>query len=170
MIAGLLPSAFLLAHAAATTSIGLALATWLRRTGRAVAVSVTVFVTMSIGWFIAVRALIRPFLNWWSVHIMTIPDHTISAIEDALIALSPMAGQTFPFDVMRYHFSVPRDFTWRILLLELVFLLVVAALLLGLTLLTFNRCLGRISPAQTGLPASAGGRRSVAPRPRPGTC
>ncbi len=170
VIAGLLPSAFLLAHAAATTSIGLALATWLQRTGRAVAVSVTIFVAMTIGWFIAVRALIRPFLNWCSVHIMTIPENTITPLEDALVALSPMAGQTYPFDVMRYHLNQSRDFTWRVLFLELVFLLVVAAVLLGLTLLTFNRCLGRISSARTGLRAWAGGRRSVAPRPRPETC
>ena len=45
IIAGILPAAFLLAHGAAVTSLGLALATWLRRTGLAVAISVGAFVS-----------------------------------------------------------------------------------------------------------------------------
>ncbi len=145
VIAGLLPSAFLLAHAAATTSFGLALATWFRRTGRAVAGSVAGFVTMSIGWVIAVEAVIRPFLNWWSMHIETIPQETIFALARAMIALSPLGGQTVPLDELVHVSNLRRDFTWRVLLLELALVLLVAAFLLGFTLLTFNRCLGRMN-------------------------
>ena len=66
LLAGILPSEFLLAHAAAATSFGLAMATWFRRTGLAVAVSVTGFVVVSIGWIIVVVAVLRPVLLWWS--------------------------------------------------------------------------------------------------------
>ena len=55
VLAGVLPSAFLLAHAAAATSFGLLLATWFQRTGRAVAVSVCGFVLVSIGWIFAIE-------------------------------------------------------------------------------------------------------------------
>ncbi len=144
VIAGLLPSAFLVAHAAATTSFGLALATWFQRTGRAVAVSVAGFVVMSIGWVIAVESGIRPLLNWWSNHVETISDHMIMTLQRTMIALSPLGGQATPMDVLD-NLDLPRDFTWRVLFLDLALVFVVAAVLLGLTLLTFNRCLGRMN-------------------------
>ena len=72
-LAGILPSAFLMAHAAAATSFGLAMATWFRRTGLAVAVSVTGFVAVSIGWIIVVVAVLRPVLIWWSNHVRSAP-------------------------------------------------------------------------------------------------
>ena len=145
MIAGLLPSAFLLAHAAAATSFGLALATWFKRTGRAVAVSVAGFVAVSIGWVLAIVTVIRPLLNWWSLHIETIPDKTSSTLEQALLAFSPLGGQATPLDVLVHSYYLRRDLMWRILFLELALVLLAAAVLLGLTLLTFNRCLGRMN-------------------------
>jgi len=145
VLAGLLPAAFLLAHAAAATSFGLAVATWLQRTGRAVAASVAGFVAMSIGWIIAIVTLIRPFLNWWSMHIETIPDTTIFTLEQAMLALSPLGGQATPLEVLVHSWYLQRDLMWRVLLLELVLVFLVAAVLLGLTLLTFNRCLGRMN-------------------------
>src|SRR5262249_15116590 len=46
----LLLVATILAHGAATTSVGLALATWLRRPSRAIALSVGLFVLVSVAW------------------------------------------------------------------------------------------------------------------------
>src|SRR5262249_8634483 len=62
-IAGILPSAFFLVHSAAVTSFGLALATWLKRTGLAVAVSVSAFVAISIGLVFVVESVLRSLLN-----------------------------------------------------------------------------------------------------------
>ena len=45
--------ATILAHGAAITSIGLILATWIRRQARAIGISVALFVLVSIGWPIA---------------------------------------------------------------------------------------------------------------------
>ena len=100
MIGGIFPAVFFLAHGAAVTSLGLALATWLRRTGLAVAVSVGAFVLGSIGWIIAVVAVVRPLLDWWSNHVERIETNTIFAIERASLALSPMGGQSTPCDVL----------------------------------------------------------------------
>ena len=48
----------LLSHGAAITSLGLAIATWVSRPGRAVALSVAVYVLIAIGWPIAVLVLL----------------------------------------------------------------------------------------------------------------
>jgi ABC-type transport system involved in multi-copper enzyme maturation permease subunit len=140
-----LPSAFLLAHAAAATSFGLLLATWFKRTGRAVALSVGGFVVMSIGLIFAIMLVVRPFLEWWSRHVREMPSDVIFAVCQNLIALSPMGGQTAPFDVLTTSLAVERDFIWKLLLYQLAFLVLLAVLLLGLTLLTFNRCLDRMN-------------------------
>jgi ABC-type transport system involved in multi-copper enzyme maturation permease subunit len=47
-----LPMATLLVQGAVVTSVGLALATWLRRLGRAVAVSVTIYAFVAFGWLV----------------------------------------------------------------------------------------------------------------------
>jgi ABC-type transport system involved in multi-copper enzyme maturation permease subunit len=56
--AGLLV-ATILAHGAMYTSIGLALATWVKRQSRAIALSVGLFVLVAVGWPILVLALLR---------------------------------------------------------------------------------------------------------------
>ncbi len=59
----LIPVAMLLAQGAVVTSIGLALATWFRRVGRAVAVSVTCCAAFSFGWLIFVEARRRDLVK-----------------------------------------------------------------------------------------------------------
>jgi ABC-type transport system involved in multi-copper enzyme maturation permease subunit len=49
--------ATILAHAAATTSVGLALAVWLKRQSRAIEISIGLFVLVAIGWPIAVLVI-----------------------------------------------------------------------------------------------------------------
>jgi hypothetical protein len=55
------------------------------------------------------------------------------------------AGQVTPREVLVHSWNLQRDLMWRVLLLELALVLMVAAVLLGLALLTFNRCLGRMN-------------------------
>jgi ABC-type transport system involved in multi-copper enzyme maturation permease subunit len=143
--AGILPTAFFLVHSAAVTSFGLALAIWFKRTGRAVAISVAAFVVMSIGWIVAVEAAVRPLLNWWQRHGGWLDADKNSALFQSLIALSPMGGQVAPFDAITNPWNSERDLSWQLMLIELVFVAVVAVVFLGLTLLTFNRCMGRMN-------------------------
>jgi hypothetical protein len=145
ILAGILPSAFFLVHSAAVTSFGLALATWLRRTGLAVAVSVSAFVVMSIGWIFAVQSVVRPLLFWWHTQGSWLSDDKINALLRSLIALSPLGGQVAPFELLTSWWNNERDLSWRFLLIEIAVVATVALVFLGLTLLSFNRCMGRMN-------------------------
>ena len=146
VVAGILPSAFFLVHSAAVTSFGLALATWLRRTGLAVAVSVSAFVVMSIGWIIAVESAVRPLLYWWHTRMGWPPNYDeINALGQSLVALSPMGGQVAPIEMLSNGWNWERDLLWKHMLVEVGFVAAVAIVFLGLTLLSFNRCMGRMN-------------------------
>ena len=54
----------ILAYGAAITSLGLALATWISRFGRAVAVSVGAYVIVTVGWFFLIVTLSRANHFW----------------------------------------------------------------------------------------------------------
>jgi hypothetical protein len=143
VMAGILPSLFVMAHAAVVTSLGLALATWLKRTGLAVAASVGAFVVGSIGGIVAV-AVVRSLADWWSDQVATLNISTKLLIERATMALNPLGGQTVPFDLLMDVFHLNHAQVWQALLADLAILTLAAAGLLGLTLLTLNRCLGRM--------------------------
>jgi ABC-type transport system involved in multi-copper enzyme maturation permease subunit len=145
VLGGVLPSAFFLAHAAAATSFGLLLATCVRRTGRAVAMSVGGFVVASVGGVVAPLLVVRPLVEWWLVHVRTDNSDVIMVLSQTMIALSPMGSQTAPLDTLRFAQNGHRQFPWQLLCWELAFVAFVALFLLGLTLLTFNRCLGRMN-------------------------
>ena len=47
------------------TSFGLALATWMRRVGRAIAISVASYVTIAFGWFLFLEMdVVTSLLTW----------------------------------------------------------------------------------------------------------
>ncbi|MGP0065657.1 MAG: ABC transporter permease subunit [Isosphaeraceae bacterium] len=119
----------ILAHGAAITSIGLILATWIRRHSRAIAISVTIFVLVSIGW---------PALAFTSSGGIGGPGSMPS------VALSPIMVTANFADIIGMRLSGFHDF----IIATVLFDIVVAATALGLlelTVRTFNRCLGRIS-------------------------
>ena len=103
--------------------------------------------------------MVRPLLDWWSNHVARIEHDTILTLEQATLALSPLGGQATPFDVLRNSWNLDRALVWRTLFLDLGFVSLVAAALLGVTLLTFNRCLGRMdeSPWLRGVPRTGPG-------------
>jgi ABC-type Na+ efflux pump permease subunit len=141
-----------LAYGAMITSLGLALATWVSRLGRAIALCVTAYVALVIGW---------PMLL-----IFGLGDRDPVIL--ALILGDPLYGSAFltmatsggplhlpgsPTAEDVFHYGV-------------VWLGVhsgVAALLLWATLATFDRCLGRIPEDGTRPPPGRPGRSSRAP-------
>jgi ABC-type transport system involved in multi-copper enzyme maturation permease subunit len=145
VLAGTMPTAFFLVHAAAVTSFGLTLATWLKRTGVAVAVSVSAFVVISIGLIPLVESVLRSLLNWRALQSGRPTNDQINALLESLLALSPLGGQVIPFQMLSNVWNNERDLSWKFLLIELAFVAVVAVVFLGLTLLTFNRCMGRMN-------------------------
>jgi ABC-type transport system involved in multi-copper enzyme maturation permease subunit len=127
----------IVAMGAAITSLGLALATWVKRLGRAITISVVVNVLLTAGWFFLILAVS-------SFH--TTGEHMAMA--------SPFFG---PGNITFHgaaHQSGSRagvlvaGFAWSI-----VFALGSAGFL-ALTLLTFDRCLGRMSASQPRVSAA----------------
>jgi hypothetical protein len=145
VVAGILPSAFFLVHSAAVTSFGLAVATWLKRTGVAVAVSVSAFVAISLGLVVVVESVLRSLLNSRFLNSGWLTSDEINALVQSLTALSPMGGQVTPFNVLSNLWNQERDLSWKYMLIEVGVIGAVALVFLGLTLLTFNRCMGRMN-------------------------
>jgi len=114
-------------YCAAITSLGLALATWIRRLDHAIALNVAVLAGVTVGWLYAVELTIRgPFAN-------------------LIAAGSPIMGIVFPTVAM--HILTPTE--WKLLVMGwavwiAVYMLITASLYWA-TLMTFDRCLGRIS-------------------------
>ena len=139
----MLTAGLVLAYGAAITSLGLALATWVAALGRAIALGVTAYVFVSLGLPVVPQVIARS--NW-----------------GLLLAFgSPFVGVgTLTEEMEHGHAGFPISFLvcnscWMIAYA------VIAAALLWLTLLTFDRRMGRVSNRQ--LP-SAG--RGIPPAPR----
>ncbi len=65
VLAPVLVVAELLSWGAAFTSLGLLLATWTPRIGRAIGISVAVFLLLSFGWMFLAGFVIMPALQRW---------------------------------------------------------------------------------------------------------
>ncbi len=142
--------ALVLAYGAAITSLGLAIATWVRRLGRAVASCVAVYVSLMIGWPI-LTALLFPNTTG-SVGIgLVMGDPPYGAL---LLTLGTKWGGTW----LRGRGMTTPDDTILWTSLWIVAFVGAAAFLYWATLATFDDCLGRIP--------DGGGRRSSR-RPAP---
>ncbi|QEH34251.1 ABC-2 family transporter protein [Aquisphaera giovannonii] len=158
-LAAVLPSTFLIAHAAAITSVGVLSATWIRRTGRAVAACVTTVVLFSAGWELFGQAALPTALAWLLSVYSYDDGGALRILSRSAAALGPLGGQMAPYRVLTgnvfdrgiasYGYDAPsdpgREAYWLCMLGTLSVILLFAAALLGLTLLTFNRCMGRMN-------------------------
>ena len=121
----------ILAYGAVITSLGLALATWVSRLGRAVALCVSAYVVFSIGWLLLVAFFLTtdqaglPF-------IMGSPPY------GALLATAVVSTETVPFGESGSAIRLGA-LVWTILDASIALLLFMA------TLATFDHCLGRIA-------------------------
>jgi ABC-type transport system involved in multi-copper enzyme maturation permease subunit len=149
MVVGLI-----LAFGAALAGLGLALATWTPRLGRAVALTVAAYLLVTVGWF---------FL------IVMFTSGTPGAWGPGLASASPFIGVIFP--MVEMHRQHGGDWAACIAWLTfwILFYTAVAAGLFVLTLLSFDRCLGRVSAISYALdpiPRSVP-KPSSAARPKP---
>jgi ABC-type transport system involved in multi-copper enzyme maturation permease subunit len=121
------------AYVAAITSLGLAMATWVGRLGRAVASCVTIYAVFSIGWPFLIASLFRP-----------------DNVGHSLIIGSPAVGAGFAAmmiwprgqPALRDAFLIAAP-TWMLIYVG------VAWALFGATLRTFDRCLGRMPETES---------------------
>jgi ABC-type transport system involved in multi-copper enzyme maturation permease subunit len=158
-----LPMAFLLAQGAVVTSIGLALATWISRIGRAVAISVTIFVLFAVGWilFIEVGQALLDTLGLWPNAYLLTPEYATAALG----AVCPLGGQYFTFETATWPPAQSRVAFYITQLIVLLATIEVAALVYALTVLTFDQCVGRVSerPRRVPRPRPSGGTSFLSP-------
>jgi ABC-type transport system involved in multi-copper enzyme maturation permease subunit len=132
----------ILAYSAGITSMGLVLATWVSRLGRAVALCVSAYVGFSIGWATFVILVSRPSPMGWSLMIG-------GPFYGTALATSAVSPEGSPISNGGYQ-------GWISILIWIAVHSGIAALLFAATLATFDHCLGRVSET-AGKPIS--GRR-----------
>jgi ABC-type transport system involved in multi-copper enzyme maturation permease subunit len=140
-----IPLAMLLAQGAVIASVGLALATWIHRLGRAIAVSVASYSFFAFGWLVLLEMeIVTAALSW--LGFFRPDDHNAEQFVAQLAAIAcPLGGQLCPF---AFTFIAPGESRDAVYLGETVMLLgtiLIALVILALTLATFDRCLGRPS-------------------------
>ena len=77
---------------AAFTSLGLLLATWTPRIGRAIGISLAVFLLLSFGWMFLAALVIMPALHTWLYARYNMQGIGMLWIDQGLMAFSPMAA------------------------------------------------------------------------------
>ena len=149
-----------LVSGAAIVSLGLLLATWIKRLGRAVAASVVIYLAMSVGWIFALEIL-ESMMNparfnpatggyeangapWWY---------------DSLWLVSPVASIA-PMEALAESAREPRMRTWLCILAALAIKAGFAAIAFELTVRTFDRALGRVVESKPAGLARAEARRA----------
>jgi ABC-type transport system involved in multi-copper enzyme maturation permease subunit len=125
----------ILAYSAVITSLGLALATWVSRLGRAVALCACAYVLFSIGWVVLVFFFAEPSRT---------SDHFILP----LVMGSPFYGVFFSTLAVApgpHHGPGGEADVWAGAVLWISIHASAAAVVFAATLATFDRCLGRVS-------------------------
>ena len=126
--------ALLLAYSAVIVSLGLALATWLKRLGRAAASCVAGYVALAIGWPALVITL--------GLGIVRVNDHVVLP----LVIGSPLYGTLFGTMGLSGPHRGPGDAVdiWIGVGLWIAIYGALATFLFETTVATFDRCLGRV--------------------------
>jgi ABC-type transport system involved in multi-copper enzyme maturation permease subunit len=128
-----------MAYCVAIASLGLALATWVSRLGRAVAICVSIVVGLSIGWMFLVASIFQP-------NHLGIP----------LIMGSPLYGTAAAAYIVSSGPNNPTADDWRHAVAGAILWILIhgsaALVLFGLTLATFDHCMGRM--AESSVPSS----------------
>jgi ABC-type transport system involved in multi-copper enzyme maturation permease subunit len=158
-----LPTALMLAQGAVVTSFGLALATWIRRVGRAVAVSAATYAAIAFGWLllIVLDEVTVDLFAW--LGLANAADHE-SLIIFRLIGLitCPLGALLGPLESLTWSLALRRDVFYIEVVIAILITLGIALLILGLTLVTFNRSMGRMPERRRRIPLRP--RQSRTPR------
>ena len=127
----------IMSYGAFFTSLGLALATWMPRLGRAAATCVTVDVLVTAGWFFLVLMYSNGPESERRLGISPFGGPAILTAEIAGIGPTRYGNHQFVLNLGEFVYAYRWDY------FAIVFYVCAAAGLLLATLLTFDRCLGR---------------------------
>jgi ABC-type transport system involved in multi-copper enzyme maturation permease subunit len=143
-----------LAYGAAITSLGLAVAMWVGRLGRAVAVCVTIYVVWVIGWPILTTSVLSPKSDLGGMALM-IGDPPTGAI---FVTMAAEEGNVRIAGGATFRDLIPAAYIW------IVVSLVASGFLYLAAEASFDRCLGRMSDGSRR-PAARWPWRSARARP-----
>jgi hypothetical protein len=129
-------------------SLGLALAVWVRRLGRAVTLSVILFFVIGIGWIFLVAlsfeflraSLPQPAVQWLNANQRW--------LGETMMSLSPIAGPIAAIETLEWYVDDPRLWRWVGLGVVIAIKAAAAWTLLWLSIKTFDRCMGRVREAR----------------------
>ena len=155
VLAPVLVVAELLSWGAAFTSLGLLLATWTPRIGRAVGISLAVFLLLSIGWLFLFGAVILPALRVWLYARYKIEGVDLIWMDSGLMAFSPMAAPIVTIQALDIAYAGRWQF-WSIMAVWCLLAWAFAGAMFWAALRSFDRCLGRMRETSQG----DGGRRA----------
>ncbi len=136
-----LPVAAFLVQGAAVTSLGVALATWFRRLGRAVAVSVTSYAFYAFGWILCLELI--PEMLTVSGLISPQDSNALEFLTVIVASACPFGGQFVPILTTALPPSESREAYYIAQFIVILAILTFALVVLALTLATFDRCAGR---------------------------
>lgn len=137
-----LPITSLLCHGAAIASVGVACATWFTKPGRAIGATVAYYIAVSIVTIVLVETLLNAALsNFFGVARGT---QWFRSLEQGLLTMSPFGGQIVPLEVLTRPWSGDLTFIWVTQLCVNLVTLAFAMGLLWLTILSFDRLVGRV--------------------------
>jgi ABC-type transport system involved in multi-copper enzyme maturation permease subunit len=120
--------------------LGLLIATWVPRLGRAVALSVVAFFLSGIGWVVLVQLLFSPMVIGQSQHPRW--------LETCVMSLSPIFGPMNPVGALEQYSDTSRAPVWICILIVILTKVCIVEILLWLTIKTFDRCMGRVSESR----------------------
>jgi len=144
VVAPLLVVFQMLSYGAAITSVGLALATWVRRLGRAVSINVIVFIFVGIGWPMFFELILWRWARDWLWTHWGIQAFTVEWISSGMALVSPFAAPQITLHTLIYHYGSYRAPFWCFAFAWTVLAWAFAGLTFWATLETFDRYLGRM--------------------------
>jgi ABC-type transport system involved in multi-copper enzyme maturation permease subunit len=148
-----------LVSCAVIVSLGLALATWVRKLNRAIVLSVSAYFLTAIVWSIAVEMIFLVCLR-----LTESPDWSdrYRVVYQCALSLGPIAGPMKPLYLLTGVELDQRTRIWIGIVLVIVLKAAIAWLLLWLTIKTFDRCVGRMPESGSAPPSP-----SLAPSKEP---
>jgi len=134
----------MLTYGAAITSMGLALATWVPRLGRAIAIDVGIFVLITIGWPHLFESVIWQPLRDWLATSWELTGGETRWFNSGMMAISPFAAPIVTLDCFLQY---PSSTRWNFALVVMAWCALAttfAAAMFWAAKKTFDRCLGRM--------------------------
>jgi len=135
----------MLSYGAAITSVGLALATWVRRLGRAVAINVIAFVFLGIAWPVFFELVYRLKIREWLAERLSVYTFSLEWISTGMTLVSPFAAPSATLNTLIYFYGSYRMPVWYFAFAWTVLASTFAGLVFWATRDSFDSNVGRIS-------------------------